>query len=63
MKTSVTFRLSDEALAAIEYIAKHYGYDKTAAITTAVIEWAAVLRERERQRLGPAPQAAGNKLG
>lgn len=60
MKTSVTFRLSDEALAAIEYIAKHYGYDKTAAITTAVIEWAAVLRERQHPKLQAAdkPPAA-----
>lgn len=49
MKTPVTMRLSDEAIAALEHIAKHYGIDKTAAATFTLIEWSNVLRERERE--------------
>ncbi len=57
MKTPVTMRLSDEAIAALEYIAKHYGSDRTAAATLALIEWANALRERERLRAADQPPA------
>ncbi len=62
MKTPVTMRLSAEAIAALEYIAKHYGIDRTAAATLAFIEWANVLRERERvQAADDSKPPAANK--
>lgn len=48
-KTQITVRLSDQALAHLDEISNHYGFDRTSAITMAAAEWANVLRKRERK--------------
>ena len=62
MKIPMTMRLSDEAIAALEYIAKHYGIDKTAAATLAFVEWANILRRREAAQEPKNHATAGDTL-